>query len=67
MAAMKTTASAKSSPFSPLSIVLSLLVAGLGIVFSYFYSMGTESDDDIDLEDLPPMPGEKQIPRREDI
>lgn len=37
-----------SSPFSPLSILLSLVVAGLGVAFSYFYSFGA-SDDEIDI------------------
>ena len=54
-----------SSPFSPMSIVLSLIVVALGVAFSYFYSHGRGLDED-DLEDLPPMAGEKRIPRRED-
>jgi hypothetical protein len=57
-----------SSPFNPLSIILSLIMAGFGIAFSYFYSMGSEAnlEDEVDLEDLPPMPGEKRIPRRDE-
>jgi hypothetical protein len=43
-------------------------MAGFGIAFSYFYSMGSEAnlEDEVDLEDLPPMPGEKRIPRRDE-
>jgi hypothetical protein len=45
----------KLSPFSPLSILLSLIVAGLGFAFSYFFSMAADDDSDSDLDDLPPM------------
>ena len=34
-----------SSPFSTLSIILSLVAIGLGIALSYFYSMGSGSDE----------------------
>ncbi len=53
-----------SSPFSPLSIILSLVAIGLGIALSYFYSMGTgndEDDDDIFAEEtvVPPVGNEE--------
>jgi len=35
-----------SSPFSTLSIILSLVAIGLGIALSYFYSMGSGNDED---------------------